>query len=174
MMNNYKNFVEIIDSNPFDFIPAKRQTYFDYLVETEKNKLEVIGKNKAGSLICLYNGQDNKKPSPVIWLDSERSPSGIFTDTLEMFFSILPYGMGLIHRILLQAIDINNNFKNTANCEKLQNEYQKILDRNRKILPVYEKIMNIKIELEPCENIFKSISKHMIITERIIKKNNDL
>lgn len=172
LLDRYRNFIEATDSNPFDFLPKVEEIYFDFINESEKEKLKVIGKNKSGCLICAYGEQDALEAASVVWLDSERSPSGIFSDDLEMFFSLLPYGMGYLYTIISNAIDINNNLINSADCNKLKDEHRQILKSNAvaEILPVYEKTMKISAGKEPCVSISNSIRKHWSITERIIKK----
>jgi hypothetical protein len=172
LIEKYRNFIETIDSNPFDFQPKAEEIYFDFINELEKGKFTVIGKNKAGCLICEYNKQKAMKDAPILWLDSERSPSGIFTNNLETFFSLLPYGMGFLYKIISNGIDINNNLTDFVDCSKFEDERRQMLKKNSVagILPAYEKSMGISIAKKPCENILQSIRKHWNITERIIKK----
>jgi hypothetical protein len=172
LTDKYKNFIELTDSNPFDFQPKAEEIYFDFINKSEKGKLTVIGKNKAGCLICTYDNQGATERGSVVWLDSERSPSGIFADNLEMFFSLLPYGMGFLYEIISGGIDIDNNLINTADCNKLNDDHQQLLKGKpvAVILPAYEKIMEISIGNKPCESILDSIRKHWSTTEKIINR----
>jgi hypothetical protein len=171
-IDRYRDFLLFVDANPFDFLPGEREIFFDFVNEAEKENLLVIGKNKAGCLICLYDQQGDKKQAPIVWLDSEQSPSGIFADNIQMFFSLLPYGTGVIHSIISQMIDIRNNFVNVGSCDKFKDELMVIFDRSSTLTnwSVYKEILQSSVNSEPCESILNSIKRHWNITERIIKK----
>jgi len=171
LLDKYRNFIETTDSNPFDFMPTEEKIFFDFIDESEKGKLKVVGKNKAGCLICLYGKQNAMEDGSIVWLDSEQSPSGIFADSLEIFFSLLPYGMGYLYKIISNCIDINNNLIENTDCNKLKVD-QQLLKKNpaAEMLPLYEKIMEISVVSEPCESILNSVRKHWSVTKRIIKR----
>lgn len=61
-----------------------------------------IGCHSSQSIIALWHSVDKKslEHQPVVWLDSEGSPSCTFAQDFGLFLQLLPYDFGLLYDIL--------------------------------------------------------------------------
>jgi hypothetical protein len=82
-----------------------------------------VAGNKAGCVVAIYQRQPNAAPDtqPVVWLDSEGSPNGIFARDLNAFLRIIPFGSGLVYDVLAHCLQSykQSGFSQTQRFETL-------------------------------------------------------
>lgn len=90
---------------PFaDFYPVTAEPNFikTLVPDAVAQHLTIIGKHGSGSLIAFwhYKPEVNLEALPLVWLDSEGSPSAVFAANYLDFLALLPYGTGFIYDVL--------------------------------------------------------------------------
>lgn len=65
-----------------------------------------VAGNKAGCVVAIYRREPAAPPEtqPLVWLDSEGSPNGIFAQHLNAFLCLIPFGSGLIYDVLTHCL----------------------------------------------------------------------
>ena len=164
LIRKYDSFIEELDSNPFDFLPEKKEIEFDFIKPEGKKFLEVIASNKAGCLVCKFK-IDKSGRECFAWLDSEGWPNAVFVETIEQFFSILPYSTGKIYEMISAVAKSKEEDKNLCNGF---NDLSPDLPKPD-ILELYMQKMDIKVEKSPCNLIFRSYHQFQVDFKTILQ-----
>jgi hypothetical protein len=90
-----------------DFEPLEPDEFPAYYSSADDNRpapedaFTAIGMNGAHSVIAQWDAPSRSAGEwPIVWLDSEGTPTGVFANNFAEFLSILPYGMIYIKHII--------------------------------------------------------------------------
>lgn len=104
MLNDFLKFWKK-SKNPFaglNQIKNSDTSIRSLLSKKVTSKFIAFAEHDTESLVAfwLHDGTTSPENAPIVWLDSEGSPNGVFANTTQDFLTILPYGTGLIYEFL--------------------------------------------------------------------------
>lgn len=139
LLDSFFSFYTEVGGGFADFYLVKdsKKLLNTFISTTAVRFLEVIGRQKSGSLICFWQYEENQLLSeqPVAWLDSEGNPNIVFAPNLQTFLSLLPYDTGAIYDMITDwERYFNSNRKKTTPKQRFSakdiNRYLKLSQEN--------------------------------------------
>jgi|RhiMetdeSRZDD1v2_1073273.scaffolds.fasta_scaffold00470_4 hypothetical protein len=165
ILNKYESFLQQVAGNPFDCRVPQNITLFENFKPVVSQKLQPFAKNKAGCLFCFWKEEQQEDKWPVVWLDSEGTPNVVFADNGVDFFSMLPYGTGLIYDIIRSCERYVNAPDTFDSPEVLFADSYATLQKNT--IGLYENSMQLKVSSTPAQLIFSAYKKWYDVTNII-------
>lgn len=159
LFNSFSEICNTLEFTDFEITPNQDKNISDLIPDVDVAKqFKVIGKIASGSLICFWQ-YDSKKSildSPIVWIDSEGFPNGVFANSFSEFLSLLPYSTGFIYNLLSNHLLYTDNPKIFINPYKkfTKAKIKSFIQDNKKEYSDYNKFIHwltidIGITIEP-------------------------
>jgi hypothetical protein len=179
------DFMNQIDEKFADFYITKTGTEkLSTLIGKENAKFfDVIGAHSSHSLICHWQYEKGIpiERQPVVWLDSEGWPNGVFAQDLRIFISLLPYDTGFLYDIISSWMCYKENSESVLNPNEkyTKDDLKRMLDSARQRYGAYSKFlkwldreMNIRICDDPVGLIGKAMESYPDLSKWLEKSRH--
>lgn len=148
LLSEFLAFYEKIGGEFCDFqTVTDSKRWLNTLVPAAAESLQVIGRQKSGSLICFWQQSPQHASEidrPVVWLDSEGSPFSVFAPNFHTFLSLLPYDTGMIYDMVTaweEYLETGDDW--VVSTERFSDDKLKMyMDMTRENYPHYEQFID--------------------------------
>jgi hypothetical protein len=107
LYQSFQKFDAAMPGNWADFECLEPGDTLRLIPDAAATAFEAIGMTNSASLLAFWQEPGRATDErPIVYIDSEGSPVGVFAASFAEFLTLLPYGLEFIYRLITRLIDL--------------------------------------------------------------------